>query len=94
MQLQITFLMLVLTYLYHTVRVKCSLVDKQHLKAFPYCGTVTKAKKANTDRTSRVVNSKTPINEYRWVVFIARRTMKLSGDWKPSQCTGSVITDK
>ena len=94
MQLQIAFFRLVLTYLNHTVYVDCSLVDKQSFKAFPYCGTVTKAEKANTAGTSRVVNSETPINDYRWVVFIARRSMKESGDWKPSQCTGSVITDK
>ena len=94
MQLQITFFMLVFTYLYHTVHVNCSLVDSQHLKEFPYCGTVSEGKKINPDTTSRVVNSKTPINDYRWVVYIAKRTIKVSGDWKPSRCSGSVITDR
>ena len=86
--------MLGLKYLYHTVHVDCSLVDKQSYRAFPYCGTVSKAENANAAGTSRVVNSETPIPDYRWVVFIARRSMKESGDWKPTQCTGSVITDK
>ena len=86
--------MLALAYLYHTVHVNCSLVDKQSYRAFPYCGTVSKAENANTAGTSRVVNSKTPINDYRWVVYIAKRTIKVSGDWKPSRCSGSVITDR
>ena len=86
--------MLVFTYLYHTVHVNCSLVDSQHLKEFPYCGTVSKDEKVNPDATSRVVNSKTPIDDYRWVVFIAKRTIRVSGDWKPTVCSGSVITDR
>ena len=86
--------MLVFTYLNHTVYVNCSSVDSQYLKEFPYCGTVSKGENVNPDATSRVVNSKTPINDYRWVVFIAKRTIKVSGDWQLSQCSGSVITDR
>ena len=94
MQFEIIFFMLVFTYLYHTVNVNCSLIDSQHLKEFPYCGTVSKGENVNHDITSRVVNSKIPINEYRWVVFIAHRTIRISGDWKKTQCSGSVITDR
>ena len=94
MQLEITFLMLVFTYLYHSVYVNCSFVDSQHLKEFPYCGTISKGENVNPDTTSRVVNSKIPVNDYRWVVFIAHRTIRVSGDWKPSHCSGSVITDR
>ena len=66
-----------------------SMIDIEHLQQYPYCGSMDYTGNIPTP-TSRVVNSKTPEEIYRWTVLQIRRTY----DYHQSDCSGTIITDR
>ena len=76
-----------------------NMVDSDHLKEYPYCGSMLKDFKSPWDATGRAVNAELAKNLYRWVVYIKKKTfyLKSKGKQKPpkkSSCSGAVITDR
>ena len=73
-----------------------SMIDENHLKEYPYCGSMYQNQRPTT-ATSRIVNSKDATKHYRWVVLVSRQNVRApqyidSPD--SAQCSGSVITER
>ena len=69
-----------------------SLIDKKHLKKYPFCGKMQSASKTSTER---IVNSETVLENYRWVVRIKRYNLRANGrNFRASFCSGSIITER
>jgi hypothetical protein len=67
-----------------------SMIDKEHLMKYSYCGKMKTPVKIG----GRVANSKTAEEDYRWVVFIKRKNLNINGRMDPTGCSGTVITDR
>ena len=74
-----------------------SMIDEDHLKNYPYCGSMFYPS-LNPNyvgkSTSRVTNSKMAENVYRWIVKLNRKNLVNAGDLKTTSCSGSVITER
>ena len=52
-----------------------SMIDKEHLMEYPYCGKMQQPVKI----AGRVANSKAAEEDYRWVVLIKRKNLRTDG---------------
>ena len=89
-----------------------SLIDKNHLEKFPFCGKLSKLDVWEMSvlqrfqawrnwphippkaTSGRIVNSKTAVENYRWVVRIVTRNLRTDGVFIASRCSGSIITER
>ena len=70
------------------------MVDLDHLKEYPYCGSML-PRDATKEISGRVVNAEPSKKLYRWVVYVRRKTYFLVGKTHElSGCSGTVITDR
>ena len=66
------------------------MVDLDHLKEYPYCGSMY-----HFDASGRAVNAEKSNKLYRWVVHIKRRNYyPKNKNRKTTICSGTVITDR
>ena len=73
---------------------KKSMVDLDHLKEYPYCGSMLPGD-ATEETSGRAVNAEPSKKLYRWVVYVLKTAYSLMG--KPPRafgCMGTVITDR
>lgn len=68
------------------------IIDKDHLKRYPYCGTELQSE-AKPVR-ARITNSKIDKTLHRWVVYVERTTTDKWGKYEETPCSGSVITSR
>ena len=68
----------------------CLVIDKDHLKKYPYCGSMH----YSPDVQSRAVNAKDAKHLYRWVLLLGRSNIQKDGEFKKTWCQGSVITER
>ena len=68
------------------------MIDEDHLREYPYCGSVLREDGAGTK--SRITNSKEDEKNHRWTVYLERRHLKSNGKLATQACAGSVITDR
>ena len=74
-----------------------SMIDKDHLKNYPYCGSMfypSLNPNYSGKSSGRVTNSKMAKNVYRWIVKLNRKNLAFAGDLRTSSCSGSVITER
>ena len=70
------------------------MVDLDHLKEYPYCGSML-PRDATEDTSGRAVNAEPSKKLYRWVVYVEQKTYSLDGTTPyTSSCSGTVITDR
>ena len=67
-----------------------SMIDKEHLMEYPYCGKMQQPVKI----AGRVANSKIAEEDYRWVVLITRTNLRTDDRFDESRCSGTVITQR
>jgi hypothetical protein len=67
-----------------------SMIDKEHLMEYPYCGKMQQPVKI----AGRVANSKAAEEDYRWVVLITRKNLRKDGRTDEGRCSGTVITER
>ena len=68
-----------------------SLIDPDHLREYPYCGSMYYP---SVHATGRVANAKDGNKHYRWVMVLVRSTLMKSNTYDSGFCSGSVITDR
>ena len=70
-----------------------NMISQEHLKKYPYCGSMYYPP---TKATGRAVNTEPSKKLYRWVVYIVRKNYSPDGVdlIKTTQCSGTVITDR
>ena len=70
------------------------MVDLDHLKEYPYCGSMLPLD-ATEETSGRAVNAEPSKKLYRWVVYVEQKTYSLDGTIPyTSSCSGTVITDR
>ena len=70
------------------------MVDLDHLKEYPYCGSMLPLD-ASEETSARAVNAEPSKKLYRWVVYVEQKTYSLDGTTPyTSSCSGTVITDR
>ena len=70
------------------------MVDLDHLKEYPYCGSMLPLD-ATEETSGRAVNAEPSKKLYRWVVYVEQKTYSLDGTTAYiSSCSGTVITDR
>ena len=70
------------------------MVDLDHLKEYPYCGSMLPLD-ATEETSGRAVNADPSKKLYRWVVYVEQKTYSLDGTIPyTSSCSGTVITDR
>ena len=67
-------------------------IDINHLKLYPYCGSMNGAEQSTA--SGRISNTKAAEIHYRWVVKVVRSNMNTQGNLDETTCTGSIITDR
>ena len=73
---------------------KKNMVDLDHLKEYPYCGSMLPSMAAGV-ASGRAVNAKPSKKLYRWVVYLIGTRYSLVGKtYERSDCSGTVITDR
>ena len=80
-------------FLLGTLLANDSMIDKDHLTKYPFCGRMSTYRPSRALR-SRVVNSGPPEDHYRWVLHIIRQNLNIDDTFSYPVCTGSVITDR
>ena len=69
-----------------------SLIDRQHLKKYPFCGKMQSPSKAST---GRIVNSETVSENYRWVVQLTINNRNANGHlFRQFLCSGTILTER
>ena len=68
-----------------------SMIEKDHLAQYPYCGKMNIPSKP---ASARVVNFVAPEETYRWAVLVQNYNLFKDGKMYKGTCTGSVITDR
>ena len=70
------------------------MVDLDHLKEYPYCGSM-RPSDATAETSGRAVNAEPSKKLYRWVVYLIGTRYSLVGKtYERSDCSGTVITDR
>ena len=77
---------------------KKNMVDLNHLKEYPYCGSMLPSKEAG-GASGRAVNAKPSNKLYRWVVLLKKKNYYPKGTPTFNSrnifgCGGTVITDR
>ena len=70
------------------------ILDKEHLKLYPYCGRIFGHESSYSK--SRIVNSgdDTENELFPWVVYISHKCRNILNDFDFGTCSGTVITYK
>ena len=70
------------------------MVDLDHLKEYPYCGSMLPSD-ATEETSGRAVNADPSKKLYRWVVYLILTQYSLVGKtYERFDCSGTVITDR